>query len=193
MDKKKSTAVSVVAVLSILLFAIIGSSFMAYMYKDEKVEVLSPRLVINNGVSVTDLSNNNITSLKFSEIKLGLKPATGELDVETKVPVTVTDKNGSEGIYSKFKIFASTNKIIKVSNLKIVGNNALDFDKERANIWMSIKEISDSTKNFEDDVVTLGEATGVNEGKELTFLFWLSSVASENFESTTISFDVIIE
>jgi len=120
MDKKKSTAVSVVAVLSILLFAIIGSSFMAYMYKDEKVEVLSPRLVINNGVSVTDLSNNNITSLKFSEIKLGLKPATGELDVETKVPVTVTDKNGSEGIYSKFKIFASTNKIIKVKLCAII-------------------------------------------------------------------------
>ena len=193
MDKKKSTAVSVAAVLSIMLFAVIGSCFMVYMYKDEKVEVSSPRLVLGDGVKVTNLDNDEITSLKFSEIKLGLKPVTGDLDSETKIPVTVTDKNGSEGIYAKFKVTAASDKTIKLSNLKVTGNEKLELEKERTNIWLSIKEIEDSTKNFEEEIVTLGTATNISEGKEFTLLFWFSSVASGEFESTSISFDVIIE
>ena len=193
MDTKKSIAVCVTTILFIMLFAVIGSSFMAFKYEDERVVVVDPKITFSDGILVTDVNDNNIDKLKFSEIKLGLKPVTGELESETKVPVTVTDTNGSEGIYAKFKI--KTDKLckIKVTNLSITGNSKLDTKKERTNIWMSIKEIQDSTKNFEEDTIVLGEVKDAGQGKEYTLLFWLSSVASEDFEKSEIKFDIIIE
>ena len=193
MDKKKSLAVCVTAILYIMLFAVIGSCFMAFKYEDEKVKVLDPNLIVSTGVSVTDASNKNINKLEFSEVKLGLKPVTGELDHETKVPVTVTDQNGSEGIFAKFTVTTSDNKSIKIKNLKITGNDKLEIDKERKNIWVALKDVEDSAKNLEDSEVVLGSIENASDGREYTLLFWLSSVASENFEMTTISFDVVIE
>ena len=38
----------------------------------------------------------------------------------------------------------------------------------------------------------LGTLPASTDGIEFTLLFWLSSVASENFESTTISFEIEI-
>ena len=193
MDKKKSIAVCMASILSILLFAVIGSSFMAFKYKDEKVVVKNVNIVYPDGVIVTNLNDESINQLEFSEIKLGLKPVTGELDLETKIPVTVTDKNGSEGIYTKFKIKTNSKLNIKIKNLQVVGNEKLEIEKERKNIWLSIKEIDNSTKNFEDSSVTLGSVDVTENSVEYTLLFWLSSVASEDFESSIISFDVIIE
>jgi len=193
MDKKKSLAVCVTAILYIMLFAVIGSCFMAFKYEDEKVTVLDPNLIISTGVSVTDSAKNDISKLEFSEVKLGLKPVTGELDHETKVPVTVTDQNGSEGVFAKFIVTTSDNKSIKIKNLKITGNDKLEIDKERKNIWVALKDVEDSAKSLEDDEVVLGFIENASGGREYTLLFWLSSVASENFEMTTISFDVVIE
>ena len=193
MDKKKSLAVCVTAILYIMLFAVIGSCFMAFKYEDEKVTVLDPNLIISTGVSVTDSAKNDISKLEFSEVKLGLKPVTGELDHETKVPVTVTDQNGSEGVFAKFIVTTSDNKSIKIKNLKITGNDKLEIDKERKNIWVALKDVEDSAKSLEDDEVILGFIENASGGREYTLLFWLSSVASENFEMTTISFDVVIE
>lgn len=193
MDTKKSIAVCVTAILYIMLFAVIGSCFMAFKYEDEKVIVVDPKITASEGVVVTDKENNVITQLKFSEVKLGLKPVTGELESETKIPVTVTDTNGSEGIYAKFQVKTNNIVSVKIKNLSITGNDKLEVEKERTNIWFSIKEIQDSTKNFEEDTIVLGEIKDASDGKELTLLFWLSSVASEDFECSTIKFDVVIE
>ena len=194
MDTKKSLAVCVTAILYIMLFAVVGSCFMAFKYEDEKVRVNNPDLIVASGISVTDTSTSQtINKLKFSEVKLGLKPVTGELDHETKIPVTVTDQNGSEGIFAKFKVKASSNPVIKIKNISITGNDKLEVDKERKNIWVAIKEIDDSSKNLEDEEVILGTIENASEGKEYTLYFWLSSVASEDFEMCTIDFDVVIE
>ena len=192
MDSKKSAAVSVCAVLSIFLFAIIGSCFMAYKYEDEKVVIKNPMIVAASGVVVSDQSGKEIDELSFSEVKLGLKPVTGELDPDTKIPVTVDDKNGSEGIFAKFIVKSERVCNFVIKNLQVTGNDELDVQKERQNIWMSIAEVKDSTKNFQDEKVTLGTLDASVEGKEYTLLLWFSSVASPNFHSTTISFDVEI-
>lgn len=193
MDTKKSVAICVTTFLYIMLFAVIGSCFMAFKYEDEKVVIVDPKIYASDGISVLNLNNKQIDKLEFSDSKLGLKPVTGELDTQTKVPITVTDKNGSEGLFVKFIVKNSEKCQIKVKNLSITGNEKLDIVKERKNIWFSVKEIQDSTKNFEDNTISLGEILGGQEGKEYTLLFWLSSVASEDFEKTEISFDIYFE
>lgn len=189
MDTKKSIAVCVTAILFIMLFAVVGSCFMAFKYKDEKVVIVDPPLILGAGVSVVNQNDEPINKLEFSDSKLGLKPVTGELDSQTKIPVTVTDTNGSEGLYVKFKVKTDKNCNINVKNLKIVGNEKLDIKNERQNIWFSVKEIDNSTKNFEEETLVLGSISSSSEYKEYTLLFWLSSVASEEFECCTVSFD----
>ena len=193
MDKKMSVAVCMTAVLYIMLFAVVGSCFMAFKYEDEKVVVNDPNVIVAGNIVVTNSNGEPIDKLELSEVKLGLKPVTGELAHDTKIPVTVTDKNGSEGIYAKFKITTSVEANIKVKNLKVEGNEKLDLSKERKNIWLALKDENDSAKNLEDDVTVLGKVENASEGKEYTLFFWLSSVASEDFEMCTISFDVVIE
>ncbi|MBQ9790043.1 MAG: hypothetical protein IJW24_00425 [Clostridia bacterium] len=192
MDSKKSAAISVCALLSIFLFSIIGSCFMSYLYEDEKVVVENPNIIVSSGITVTNEKGEQINKLMFSEVKLGLKPVTGELDSDTKIPVTVTDQNGSEGIFAKFKVKSASVCSFSIKNLQVTGNDKLELEKERKNIWMSIKEVDDSTCNFEGQSVKLGSLPASTEGLNFTLLFWLSSVASDEFESTTISFDVEI-
>ena len=131
MDTKKSIAVCVTAFLYIMLFAVVGSCFMAFKYEDEKVIVLDPEIVKSEGVKVLSINDTEIDYLDFSEVKLGLKPVTGDLDVVTKIPVTVTDQNGSEGIYAKFKVDSSIKRTLKITNISITGNDKLDIQKER--------------------------------------------------------------
>ena len=193
MDTKKSIAVCVTAILYIMLFAVIGSCFMAFKYEDEKIIINDPRIVVHNNIKVVDKENTEINKLKFSEVKLGLKPVTGELDSDTKIPITVTDENGSEGIFAKFKVKNAENFTIKINNLKVEGNSKLEFELERKNIWFAIKEIENSAKNYEENEIILCDNYLNSEDVEYTLLFWLSSVASENFEMSTINFDVIFE
>jgi len=190
MDSKKSVAVSISALLIIFLFAIIGSTFIEYLYKNEKVEIKNPRITMSDGIVIKNTKNETIHELDFSEIKLGLKPVTGELDVKTKIPVTVNDKNGSEGIFTKFIVDSLHDCNIYIKNLVVIGNDSLEIQKERENIWFSVVGIEDSTKNFKEDVVNLGTILASSEGKEYTLLMWFSSVASEDFESSKISFEI---
>ena len=44
--------------------------------------------MIHYGVFEDDKLTSKIDKLKLSEMKLGLKPATGEIDAETKIPST---------------------------------------------------------------------------------------------------------
>jgi len=190
MDSKKSVEVSISALLIIFLFAIIGSTFIEYLYKNEKVEIKNPRITMSDGIVIKNTKNETIHELDFSEIKLGLKPVTGELDVKTKIPVTVNDKNGSEGIFTKFIVDSLHDCNIYIKNLVVIGNDSLEIQKERENIWFSVVGIEDSTKNFKEDVVNLGTILASSEGKEYTLLMWFSSVASEDFESSKISFEI---
>ena len=192
MDTKKSIAVCVTAILYIMFFAVIGSCFMAFKYEDEKVVVLNPNIIKSSGVTVLNEKDEEISVLSFSKVKLGLKPVTGELDHETKIPITVTDQNGSEGIFAKFKVKTNNLFNIKIKNLKVDGNDKLDFKNERKNIWFSIKEIENSTKNYEEDELILASNIDAQDNV-YTLLFWLASVSSEDFEMCTISFDVCFE
>lgn len=192
---KNNTAITMITILCALFFIVIGSCFSAFLYAKEIVKVENVNVVKTGNVLVFDKSGEKqIEKLELSKMKLGLKPATGEEDAESKIPSTVHDHHGSEGVYAKFKLQSSNAVKIFVSNIKFDGKVKDEILKnERENIMVSISEIAQSTVSLEKEKVLLGQVEGSENIKEYTFLIWLSSAISEKFNSETISFDLIFE
>lgn len=194
---KKNVAATVTTILCALLFIVIGSTFSAFVYSKELVEVVDPRILIsdNGEINVFDASGDKeISTLKLSTMKLGLKPTTGEEDVITSIPSTVTNKQGSEGQYASFKLHAPNGAKVVIKNIKIDSEEAEeDILKERENIMIAIMEIENSAKSLSEEEVVLGEAEANYERVSYTFLIWLSAKASEKLEASKISFDISFE
>ena len=194
---KRNIATTMVLLLSALVFAVVGSCFINFIYKDEKITVKDPSIIAANGVLVYDAKDKTKTpigKLKFSDMELGLKPVTGEVDSETNVPSTVTDKNGSEGVYASVKVTAAAGLKVVVKNIKLTTTeDAEKIKQERENMFVSLKDVKDSTNNFKEDVITLATFNEAQEDSELTILFWLDGKAGELLKGCTISFDISFE
>lgn len=191
---KKNIATTFVLILCALVFTVVGTSFMNYMYKDNKIVVNNPKIIAQSGILVYDAKDTNktaITSLKFSDSELGLKPVTGEQDAETKIPSTVTNKNGSEGLYSSIKVTAPAGLKILVTNISVESKeDAEKIKKERENMFVGIMDQNDGAKSLKEDQVELISEPLAVEDKEYTILFWLDSKAAEILKGAKISFDI---
>ena len=127
-------------------------------------------------------------------MKLGLKPATGEEDSVSNIPSTVTDEQGTEGVYAKFKIQSSQVVKIVIRNINIETKEDQEkVNKERKNICVAIKELENSAVSLEKDQVVLGDISASSEMKEYTLLVWLCGKAGDDLEGSTISFDLNFE
>lgn len=188
---RKNIAPVVATILSGLLFIIIGSCFSAFLYNKEMIRVENPKVLVANGISVYNEEEKVVETLKLSKLKLGLKPATGEEDAETNIPSTITDKQGSEGLYGKLLVHAPAGAKIVINNIIIESNKSQDeINKERKNIMVSVKEVDKSTKSLLEESVELGTINSSNDKQTLTFYIWLSGKATDVLESSTISFDI---
>lgn len=192
---KDNFAKTTVTILSALLFIVVGSCFTAFMYKTEVVKVNDPRIVTISGISVfNEKGDKTITKLELSNMKLGLKPATGEENADTGIPSTVHDHQGSEGHFAVFKLYAPSGCSIYVTNIKIESDKKEEvIKKERENIMVSIKELKESTTSLKEDKVLVGKTEASEERNTYTFFVWLSAKTSDEFDSTTISFDLSFE
>ena len=192
---RKNIAPVVATILSGLLFIVIGSCFSAFLYKDEIIKIENPKVIVNGGVSVYDKEGEKVVdAIEFSELKLGLKPVTGEIDKETNIPVTVTEKKGTEGQYGKVKVLAPQGAKIYITNVKIDKDNASEkTEEEKKNIMVAIKEIKQSSVTIDKEKVYLGDLNASEEKVDLTFYVWLSDKATEELKSATISFVVNFE
>ena len=124
-------------------------------------------------------------------MELGLKPATGELDAETKIPSTVTDDGTSEGYYEKLYVKADSAYKILIKNITVENKKDKSAaNKERENIFVAIKDVKNSTKSLEKDIVEIASISDGFEQKELVFMFWLSSFSGKELVGSKISFDV---
>lgn len=191
---RKNIAATVTTILCALTFIVIGSCFSAFVYKKEMIKVENPVFNVGEGISVyNENGEKTIEVLELSKMKLGLKPATGEEDSVTNIPTTVTDKQGSEGQYGKFKLYAPSGATISITNIQIESQEREeDIKEERKNIMVSIKELDDSTASLEEETVILG-STEANEDRHLlTFFVWLSGKTSDKLEASKISFDITI-
>lgn len=190
---KKSVAASTLVVFLAIFFSIIGICFSMFVFADTKIEVKGVNLVLANGIEVfsdKELTERT-TELKLSKMELGLKPATGELDEETKIPSTVSDQGTSEGYYSK--VFVKTNSDFKVyiEDVKIESKKYADkVDAERENVFVAIKDVDGAVKNIKEDKTELASFSNVEGSKELVFYIWLDALAGEELEGAIISFSL---
>lgn len=190
---KKNIAATVVLLLCSVLFATVGSTFMNLVYEKNKIVVKNPEVVAAQLVKIfasDDEEKTQISQLLFNEMGLGLKPVTGEADEQTNIPSTVTEKNGTEGLYAQIKVTAPKNLQISVTNLKIEGvEDDKDAQKQRKNMWVALKDVQDSAKTLEEDSVVLTKFSEALDEKELIFYFWLSG-DGKALKGATISFVV---
>ena len=192
---RKNIAPVVATTLCGLLFIIIGSCFSSFLYRKEMINVENPVIFASQEVKIFNKKGDKeVGYLELSKLKPGLKPATGEEDVETNIPSTVHDKQGTEGLYGTIKVLAISGANIVIRNVKITGiENQENIDVEKQNIYVAIKEISGSAKSLVEKEINLTELNSSNEKVELTFYVWLSGKASKSLESATISFEIYFE
>lgn len=190
---KKSVSASILVLFLALVFAVIGACFSSFVYINKKIEFAEIKIVATSGIEIFEDKEfkTKIDKFKLSDMKLGLKPATGEIDAETKIPSTVNDTDSSEGYYEKLYVKSSSAYKIVISDVKVENEkDEIAADAERKNIYVSIKGIENSTKSLENDIVEVSTVREEFESKELVFLFWLSSISGEELVGSKISFKV---
>ena len=190
---KKSTSATILILFLALTFSVIGACFMTFVYKDTKIEFDDIKVIAVTGIEVFDdeKMTYKINKLKLSDMKLGLKPATGELDPETKIPSTITDEGTSEGYYETIYVKSSSAFKVVINNIEIDNNkDESKANDEREYIFVSIKGVADSTKSLEQNEVQLASFDGAEVPQKLTFLFWLDSLSGEELVGSKISFDI---
>ena len=190
--EKKSVAATILVLFSTMLFAVIGACFSAFVYGKTKITV--ENIVVNaSGVDVflDKELKQKATKLKLSEMELGLKPATGKIDNETLVPSTITDQGTSEGYYASVYVPKGSKFLVVLKNVKIETKlNQTEAEEERKNIYISIKDVKNSTKTLEKDEVEIAKFENINETQKLTFLIWLGALSGEELAGAKISFEL---
>ena len=192
MDKKSISATILILFLA-LFFSVVGSCFSMFVYKYSRTLVKTVSLVSDDSIKIfkDEKLTKEISKLKLSDMELGLKPATGEVDAETQVPSTIDDKGTSEGYYSTIYVKSSGNFRISVNNINIKSDHdEMLVKEERKNIYIGIKDLKNSVKTLENDGVEICRYSDVSEPIKITFLIWLGSFASDELEGAEINFDI---
>ena len=190
---KRSVSASILVLFIALVFAVIGASFSSFVYKDKMIKFEEIKVIASSGIDIFEDKDygKKIEKLKLSKMELGLKPATGELDAETKIPSTVTDDGTSEGYYEKLYVKANSAYKILIKNITIENKKDKSAaNKERENIFVAIKDVKNSTKSLEKDIVEIASISEGFEQKELVFMFWLSSFSGKELVGSKINFDI---
>lgn len=189
---KKSVSATILVLFLALFFSVVGTCFSVFVYKYSRTLVEKVG-VVAEGVKVfgDEKLTKQITKLKLSDMEIGLKPATGEIDAETQIPSTIDDKGTSEGYYSTVYVKASGNFRLSIHNIKIESDHdELLIKEERKNIFVGIKDLKNSVKTLENEGVEICRYSDVSEPVKITFLIWLGSFASDELEGAKISFDI---
>jgi len=188
---KKSVSATILVLFLALFFTVVGSCFSAFVYSKTRTLLERVDLISVEGVGLFQdkAHKKTATSLKLSNMDLGLKPATGEIDAESKVPSTITDKGTSEGYYASVYLDARVAFRVVVKNIKIDStHDEIMVKEERKNIFVAIKDVKNSAKSLENDEIELASFSNVEALEKLTFYIWLSSFASDELEGAKISF-----
>ena len=190
---KKSVSTTILVLFLAVFFAVIGSCFSTFVYKETRTLVEAVKIVNDESIGVYSDENlkKPVTKLKLSNMDIGLKPATGEVDAETQIPSTIDDKGTSEGYYSTVYVKATGNFMITLSNIKIESDHDEELiNAEKKNIFVGIKDLKNSVKTLENNGVEICRYSDVSKPIKITFLIWLGSLASDELEGAKISFDI---
>lgn len=191
--EKKSVSATILVIYLTLIFSVVGVCFSSFVFPYTKIEVETVALTASVGIEIfedKDLTKK-AEKLKLSNMDLGLKPATGELDAESGIPSTITNEGSSEGYYAEVYLKATGNCKVVIKNIKIeTERNQIEAEEERKSVFVSIMDVKNTTKSLEEDEVELVVFENLTEPKKLVFLIWLDSLAGEELEGAKISFDI---
>lgn len=188
---KKSVAASILVCFLAVIFAVVGACFSSFVFPYTKIEISS--VAVNASQEIQVFQDKELTKkvseLELSEQKLGIKPATGEVDAETEIPSTVNTENTTEGYFSKLYVKSSVNYKIVIKDIKIdTKRDSNQAEKQRKNIFVSIEGIKNTTNSLKNDVIELVNLESGSDAQEIVFLFWLGALAGEELEGAKISF-----
>ena len=190
---KKSFAASTLVIFLAMMFSVIGICFSRFVYHDTKIEIKEIKLKTATGIDVfyDEECLKKATTLKLSEMKLGLKPATGEVNQTTQIPSTITNQGTSEGYYSTVYVKSTNDYKIVVKNVVIeTKKDKIEVHEERKNIFISIMDVENSTKSIEKTETEIVLFEDVSSSQKLVFLIWLGAFADEVLVGAKISFDL---
>ena len=190
--EKKSVSATILVLYLALTFSVIGVCFSVFVYKETRI-LIKEVSIVTNGISVYGDKElkNQATTLKLSNMDLGLKPATGKIDVDSQIPSTITDDGTSEGCYACLYVPAGTNFKITIKNIKIEDTkNVNAANEDRKNIFVALKDVSNAMKSLEEDTIELAKFENINETTKITVLIWLGSLAGEELVGANISFSL---
>lgn len=190
---KRSISATILILFMSLFFAVVGSSFYYFEYESKKTVVANVGIIADENIGIfydKDLKKT-ATRLKLSDMELGLKPATGEVDSETQIPSTITNQGTSEGYYATIYVKTEGNFRVQLSNIKIESDHdEVLIKEERKNIFIGVQDLKNSVKTLENDGVEICRFGDVSDTIKITFLIWLGSLASDELEGAKISFDI---
>lgn len=189
---KKSVSASLLVLYLTLVFSVIGICFSVFVYSDTKILVSSVNILKTQGVEIFEDENfsKKVSELKLSNMDIGLKPATGEVDSETQIPSTITDTGTSEGYYSTVFVTCESGFKVNIKDIFIkTEKNETGANEQRKNIFVAIKDTKNAVKSLEKET-TLATFENVNEPQKLTFYIWIGSFASDDLEGAKISFSL---
>ena len=190
---KKSVSATILILFLALVFSVIGICFSSFVYNETRVLVETVGLKTTENISVfhDEKLTQKATALKLSNMDIGLKPATGEVDAETQVPSTITDQGTSEGYYATVFVRADVDFKVVVNNIKIETSHDENIIKEeRKNIFVSIKDVKNSTKSLEKDEIEISKYIDSEKIEKITFYIWLGAFSTDELEGSKISFVV---
>ena len=192
---RENLAKTITVILSTIFFIVVGSCFSAFLYKYEMVEVENPKIFVAEGMQIfNDDGDKTIEVLELSKMSLGLKPTTGEEDPDSDIPITVSDRQGSEGLYAKCKVFAPSGAVIKIKDIHFeTTQDKSIIDKERDNIYVSVREIENSTVSLKNEELILGALEPSDEKQSCTFFIWLSGKTGDDLKAVRIFFNIYFE
>lgn len=190
---KKSVSATILILFLALFFSVVGVCFTVFVYNETKILISDVYLSADSGIVLAynkDLTDS-ADKLKLSKMDVGLKPATGDVDADTQIPSTITDEGTSEGYYATIYVKSDANFKVVVKDIKIQSKkDELLVKEERKNIFVSIKDIKNSTNSLEKDNIELALFENSNKTEKLTFYIWLSAFSGEDLEGAKIAFNI---
>ena len=189
---KKSVSASLLVLYLTLFFSVIGFCFSVFVFKDTKIEVKEVKIVTAQSIEVFEDEelSKKVSELKLSNMELGLKPATGEVNKETQIPSTITDTGTSEGYYSTVHVKAVAGFRVEITDIIIkTTKDQVAADEQKKNIFVAIKNVENAVKSLEKET-TLATFSNVTELQKLTFYIWIGAFATDELEGAKISFNL---
>lgn len=190
---KKSVSATILVLFMALFFAVVGTCFYTFVYEKTRTLVTAVGLIKDDNIKIfsDEKLKKELSKLKLSNMDIGLKPATGEVDEETQIPSTIDDKGTSEGYYSTVYVKANGNFRVQLSNIVIKSDNDENLiEEEKKNIFVAVMDLKNSVKTLENDGVEICRYSDVSSPIKITFLIWLGSLASDELVGARISFDI---